>query len=397
MNFLHVLHRFETLPSFRNRDIATMTKWAVVQARRGDPWAGLGIAFMAHERASKEQDQYATMLALNASAMCHGMRNDDMTALGAAVDAFTLAEQLGDEAGLDNAAATMIGSALSISMPQQATELLAEIVARAMQRQDYDLEIRARVIRAIALGDQGNFYEAEAEQTEALRICHAHAAEYFSLARLKLNVANLHKKRMLHFQSVGDHAQAEEAFQRALLLGNDVLLLAIDEENDPVQVLIRSVLGVLHRAHGDAEAAIRILNDALPLARQNHVQGQLPFVLVELADSYLAVGDRVQHANTLEIALNEAVAQRPTARAAQICRKLQTWAEVEALTDGDSGDAEFWRRRAELEQQDFERAREQVGTQVHALCARLPRFYNQSRGGIKMVASSASREPGSGA
>ncbi len=393
MNFLHVLHRFETLPSFRSRDIATMARWAVVQARRGDPWAGLGVAFMAHERATKEQDTHGTMLALNASAMCHAMRNDDMTALGAAVDAFTLAGQLGDESGIDNALTTMIGSALSVFVPDRAAELVGEVVGRAMQRGDYDLEIRARAIRAIALGDQGIFYEAEAEQTEAIRVYHAHATEFFSLARLRLNVANLQKKRMLHFQSLGDSVLAEGAFQRAFSLGNEVLATAIAEQNDPVQVMIRSVLGVLLRAHGDAPAAIRMLNEALPLARQNHVQGQLPFVLVELADAYLAAGNGAEHAKTLEMALNEAVAQRPTARAATICRKLHAW----AVSEGDRADAEFWQRRTELEQLEFERARAQVSTQVHALCDQLPGFYNQSRGGIRIVSNSASRDPASGA
>src|SRR5437660_888236 len=97
MNFSHSLQNFHTLPSFKTRDVATMSRWAVVQARQGDPWAGLGLAYMAHERATRMQDPHGTMLALNASAMCHAMRNDEVTAIGAAVDAFLLAERLSDE------------------------------------------------------------------------------------------------------------------------------------------------------------------------------------------------------------------------------------------------------------------------------------------------------------
>ncbi|MBI3715340.1 MAG: hypothetical protein HY255_05050 [Betaproteobacteria bacterium] len=389
MNFSHSLHNFQTLPSFKTRDIATMCRWAIVQARLGDPWAGLGLAYMAHERAVRTHDRRDTMLALNASAMCHATRNDEMMALGAAVDAVLLAQELGDQVEADQALATIAGCPIPASTLEESAGLLADIAERAAQRRDYDLEIRARANLAVVLGDRLRFEEAEAELTEVFRLFAEHSDEAFSQARIHLNLANLHRKHMLHLISCGEIDAATAIFHRAVAVADQSQQLAEQEQNVPVQVLTRGILGGLYRAHGDGTNAIRILADALPLARQSHVQGQLPFILSELAEGYAIVGDTKQYTSTLELALNEAVTQRPTERAEQLCRKLCAQAEA----DGRAEDAAFWLRRADLEQRDFALAHEQVGRQVRELYA----TYSQACGGINSADNAASGEPGSGA
>jgi len=389
MTFSHSLHNFQTLPSFKTRDIATMCRWAIVQARLGDPWAGLGIAYMAHERAVATRDRRDTMLALNASAMCHATRNDEMMALAAAVDAFLLAQELDDKVEADQALATIAGSPIPASTLEESPALLAEIAERAEQRGDIDLVIRARANRAVVLGDRERFDEAEADLSIVVRLFAEHSDEAFSQARIQLNVANLHRKRMLHLSSRGEVDAATAAFQHAMTIANQAQHLAEQEQNVPVQILTAGILGSLYRAHGDAEDAIRILAETLPLARHSHVQGQLPFILSELAEGYAILGDTKQYTSTLELALNEAVTQRPTERAEQLCRKLYTQAEA----DGRVEDGDLWLRRADLEKRDFALAHEQVGRQVR----KLYEAYSQARGGINSGASAASGESGSGA
>lgn len=368
LNFAKLLNHVKRLPSYKTESVEKMAHWAVIDARKGNPWVGLGLAYVAHQRAVENGQVRGMMLALNACAMCHAMRHDEMTAIAAAVDAFDLAHRLGDESGLGHALTTIVGGTTSAEMFPDAADVLNDIIHRALAASDLDLEIRARVGRCIVLGDQRSFKLAEAELAMTLRLQRMYAPDRFSVARLLLNHANLHRKRLAQLAQYATSTVLQTAASEARAVCVDAMAHAVREDNRPVEILGAMILGFLYRITGDFDSAIQVLTDAIPRARLHYLQGQLPDILSELAEVHRAAGNTPQYVATLEAALVEAEGKRPTRRLESLCRKLAAQAHCES----DAAREAVFTARAINEAREFAHIQAHAQRSIDALKRRIP-------------------------
>jgi tetratricopeptide (TPR) repeat protein len=363
MNFSRHLHQYTTSPQYATQRPETLAEWAVVKARKKDPFEGLGLAYAARHRAIAEKNPRGEMHALNASAMCHMMGGDDISAVGAAIDAFNLAQKLGNHRGMAHAITTVVGGTMSSTLFPNTVETLRTIIEFSVAERDMDLQIRARSASGLALTEFQMYEQADLEIGRALSLAAQKCPQSFSLSRILLNRALLYWKKKSTLAASGLIEQGESAQKVATDIADEVHQLAVDEDNPPIVAFSMSLAGMLARENGNYQLAVTMLQSALNTARRCHLFGRIPFILVELASAHKQLDDNGAFAGNMGIALNEANAIKPSQCVAKICEQLSKFA-----TDSRSADeVEFWTRRATAEKEEFEAARLQMQRQVEKM------------------------------
>ena len=345
------------------RTIAAAAAHAVGLARAGHARRGLALALQARHQAHGLESEAGELAALNAAAICHGIRGDHASAAAAGIDAFELAQRLGNERVRDDALITLCNAACSLGLKSEARALLPRLV-RTAAAADPELELRARVAFGLVLGELAEFDCAERQFTHALGLIRLHGCA--SPARIGANLANLHRKRAEHGFANGATAEARAACALAQEGAQRALADAIGEANALVEVDALAILAHVHMLLDDATQAHACFERAATRAKAARARGSLAWILVELGLVRLGLGAIDAARDALQEALEAAIEYQPSARVAQACRALGACDHAQ----GDQLGERRWQERAAAEDADFERARAHTRRDLHAFFLR---------------------------
>ena len=332
------------------RTIAAAAAHAVALAREGHARRGLALALQARQQARGLEIEAGELAALNAAAICHGIRGDHAAAAAAGIDTFELAQRLGKTRVRDDALVTLCNAACALGFRSDARSLLPRLIHAAESGGDSGLEYRARVAFGLLLGESGEFDCAGRQFTRALILVNTHG--YPSRSRVETNIANLHRKRAAREFAGSAKAHGQAACAVAQDGAQRALALAIGEANGQVEIDALAVLGHVRMLLGDTTGAQEWHERAARRAEEVRARGSLASILLELGRVRLAMGEIEAARDALRQSLEAAIEYQPSALVAQACRALGDCDHV----SGDELGERRWQERADLEDGEFERA-----------------------------------------
>ena len=319
-------------------------------AREGHARRGLALALQARQQARGLEIEAGELAALNAAAICHGIRGDHAAAAAAGIDTFELAQRLGETRVCDDALVTLCNAACALGFRSEARALLPRLIHGAVSAGHSALEYRARVAFGLLLGESGEFDCAGRQFTRALFLVRMRG--YPSRSRIEANIANLHRKRAAREFACGGKAHGQAACAVAQDGAQRALSLAIEEANAQVEIDALAVLGQVRMLLGDATSARDWYERAALRADEVRARGSLACILLELGRVRMAMGEIEAARDALRRALESAIENQPSALVAQACRAL---GECDHALGDELGERR-WQERADVEDAEFERA-----------------------------------------
>ena len=340
--------------------IAVAAARAVALARRGEPRAALNLALQARRQAQSLEIVRGELEALNAAAVVHLIRGDAVSAVATAIDARDLAQRAGDRSLLGQAIVSLQMSAFILGAGEDVHGALRACTREALEHGDKAVEARARIALGVVLGDAGHFDAAAYEFDRALRLGSDAPGGAGGVARIKANIANLHRKRATAYLSQGYEARGLHEAGLAIQVAREACRIAAAEGALSVEIDALAIAGCACEQRGEPARGRVLLRESIALGRAARCPSAIVWVLCELARMSLAAGSvddaAVAYAEALELARE----LRPSRKIATACFGL---AEVEARR-GDATAAAAWRERGAEEAAAFEIASLQTRRQI---------------------------------
>jgi tetratricopeptide (TPR) repeat protein len=340
--------------------IAVAAARAVVLARRGEPRAALNLALQARRQAQSLETVRGELEALNAAAVVHLIRGDAVAAVATAIDARDLARRTGDRSLLGQAVVSLQMSAFILGAGDDVHGVLRACTREALEHGDKAVEVRARVALGVVLGDAAHFDAAAYEFDRAMRLAGEVTRSIASTARIKANIANLHRKRATAYLELGYEARGLHESGLAIAVAREACRLAAEEGSVSVEIDALAIAGCACEQRGEPARGRVLLRESIALGRAARCPSAIVWVLCELARMSLRDGCIDEAACAYAEALDLARELRPSRKIAAACFGL---AEVEARR-GDAAAAAAWRERGAEEAAAFEIAGLQTRRQL---------------------------------
>jgi tetratricopeptide (TPR) repeat protein len=290
----------------------------------------------------------------------HLIRGDAVSAVASAIDARDLAQRAGDRSLLGQAVVSLQMSAFILGAGEDVHGALRECTREALEHGDRAVEARARVALGVVLGDAGDFDAAAYEFEQALRVGRDLPPSISSAARIKANLANLHRKRATALLAAGFEARGLHEVGLAIEVAREACRMAAAEGSVSVEIDALAIIGCACEQRGEPARGRILLRESIALGRAARCPSAIVWVLGELARMSLAAGDTddafAAYRETLELAHE----LRPSRKISTACFGL---AEVEARR-GNAQAAACWRERGAEEATAFEIAGLQTRRQI---------------------------------
>jgi tetratricopeptide (TPR) repeat protein len=315
----------------------------------------LSMALQVREDAIRSGHLGAELEALNLAARCHSMNNNALSALTSGLDALKLAEKRGDAVAAAHAHCSMASAAFALELLTEASPVLEQAIATAVEHRNIDLEVRARVTFGENLGDLGEFQRAE-HQLQRAEALAQHIGHVGLWNRVLVRQATHQGKRAAAAAKCNDAAVLADAIAAGEVMVRRVRTYADSIGHVPYQAGMCGLLGALRMHEGRLEDALRETNRAIDLALQCQGYSAVAPWSLRISDLKRTEGDLEGAVRVLERALPVAESVRPTFRLVSITDQLAVL-EVER---GDASRAAEWRARADQERALFANARQEA-------------------------------------
>jgi len=322
---------------------------AIDMAIAGEVKNGLQLAVLTRTKARERKDATAELMALNAAARCHNIRNDAIATFTAGMDAVELALHIGDRRGLAHALCTIAYTTIDLQLAEHTTSLAECAVADAKALQDPELEFRARQVFGVMLGDLNRFDEAR-QQFEWARQATAAMSNSSSFGyRIEWNLALLNRKEAAYCHARGALVEMQAACERVMKHSAAALARAGATRSATLEVGLALARGGVQALRGDLPTAIGETEAAISLAARGKLLGPIPAASLRLAEFHRAAGQLQKVSAVLSEGLRIAQSLRPNAHVGALCDALAEAARV----DGNALEARRWERSAEEERSTF--------------------------------------------
>ena len=148
-------------------------------------WAALRQARAAYARVARSSNTDDKIIGLNCLALCQASHGSYIEAIATAMDAFSLAQSVGDELQQAHALTTLAGAGTFVLDTIDASRnMLDRCIAIAKSHRDVALEVRDRSIRGVVLGNLLRFDEAQIDfEWASARIAEAGAMTWLLLVQ----------------------------------------------------------------------------------------------------------------------------------------------------------------------------------------------------------------------
>jgi tetratricopeptide (TPR) repeat protein len=291
---------------------------AIRTVRAGDLRAALGLARHATQLARFESEE-ALLNALNALGLVQGGSGLFIESIASCIDAFAVAQRLGDRPAALHAAITAGGAGTFIIDPGPVLEaLMAHCESEAERLGDDALRVRVGNTQGLFLLNAKRFDEAKAAYQGALARLgppDSRAAFFTPKHLLSGNLAYTY----VQAAKAAPAEALEQANAEARRRIESALAVAREVRNTEAEARALYGLGVFEAHLGAHDAAMAHFEQTIALAQSIQHNPRQVDAMLELARSQLALGDPATAAATLDDAFELANTLRPTARLAMIC------------------------------------------------------------------------------
>ncbi|HEX4857679.1 MAG TPA: tetratricopeptide repeat protein [Usitatibacteraceae bacterium] len=349
-----------TTPSFAASDNA------IRAARAGDLRAAVGLARHAY-RMARAEGLHAQQWALNALALVQGAHGMFIESVATSIDAFKLAQELGERAGSMHALVTMSGAASFILETDEVSIAMLAIGTReAKALGDVALQVRIDNTLGILHLNRREFAEADAAYDRALAAVgpsDSRAALFTPDYLIAGNQTFMHIRRAIQTLP----PEHDEVCQRALAR----ILRAIDvaREHANVDAEARALfgLGMLQAHLGQTDQALAAFVETVSIAQRIHHAPRLVDTYIEMAGVHATLGDLKAALSAYDDAFEIADAHRPTSKLSRICEGI---ADVYAGL-GMAREASHFQAKAQHERDVFSRENDHAMRDIKAFWERL--------------------------
>jgi tetratricopeptide (TPR) repeat protein len=312
-------------------------------------------------------DRRAELLQLNIASRCHAFRADAISALATSVDAFTIAQELGDVAEGASTICAAISSAFALRLLEDVMPLVDYLSRVAPHIDDIDAKRRVFQVIGIYFGDTGKFDEAAAAFAEMAVLARIMASREIEITH-RANVASLHRKLAHHHHALGELALMETYCARATGQASAIIDQCAGTAQDQMTVNMLALRGEMHFLQHEWGLAEEQLKAGIEAAeRHRREMARIPAYRY-LAKTCLAtdrLDDATHHFNA---ALNIAGAFQPVFDVYECCGALANIAHMQADASAES----MWRNREQTERAAFEDARVHARAHIAHMRGALP-------------------------
>ncbi len=339
---------------------------AIVAARGGDPLGGLRQARAAYARVARSSNVGDKITGLNCLALCQASHSNYIEAIATAMDAFSLAQGVGDELQQAHALTTLAGAGNFVLDTIDASHnMLDRCIAIARVHGDVALEVRGRSIRGVVLGNLLRFDEAEMDFQWAT----AHIAQAGIMTPLLLvqgNWAQLYLKRAKNAHGAAQQADWAQAELRIL-----AALAGTEASGDiEAQSRLHSSIGDLRHQQGRITEAIDAYSRSQVLGFQMRNTGRIVGSQMDIGQIALANGQFGQAISQFDAAYVLADSIRPSSQLAAACRgAAQAWAlDLSVAQDVRTAKIQHYQALAAIEDEKFRQSRAHTKKALEAFC-----------------------------
>ena len=331
---------------------------AIRTTRGGDTVGGMKLARRVYTQAKDSEDLHAELDALNVLAVCQAAHGAFIEAVATTIDATRLATRLDDRLGMAHALATLAGAAgFILDTLEISIRMLDRCVAVALEMNDVGLEVRARTIRGIMLGNLKRFEEGERDFAIAMEKIEA-SGELNSKALVAGNLASIASKRARAAPSDAREALWSLAEERT----DAAAALARRDGNLDVESRCSHNMGDLYFQQNDWEAALAAYRKSLELSARARHKARLIDAYIEIGRIHAVCGRLQDGLDVYEAAFAAADTNRPTNQVAIACDRMADL--YERL--GNDSEALRLREKAERERAEFDRESEHTRRELAA-------------------------------
>ncbi len=339
---------------------------AIEIAIAGEVKKGLQLAVETRTKARDRKDATAELMALNAAARCHNIRNNAIATFTAGMDAVELALQIGDRCGLAHALCTIAYTTIDLQLAEHTTSLAECAIADAMALKDAELEFRSRQVFGVMLGDLNRFADAR-QQFELARQATSTMPNKSFGYRIEWNLALLCRKEAAYCHARGAIVDMQAACERVMKHSGTALALAGTTRSATLEVGLALARGEVHALRGDLSTAICETESAIALAIREKLSGPIPAASIRLAQFHQAAGQQQWVVGVLDEGLRIAQSLRPNAHLGALCDALVEAARAE----GSLLEAKRWERSADEERSTFRKEQDMARDYLWKLRARV--------------------------